>query len=200
MGRDLFFMSIVLGLIVGMLPASATPLHEAAKTGETEKVDRLIQAGADLEVLDENGETPLTAAALGGQTATVKLLVARGADINRRNRGGFTALHAAAYKGYIQIVEFALDTGAGIDDQDNKAGVTPLHVAAERDHLEIAKLLIARGARLNLKEHHGYTPIDRATLKTHGQMVMLLRRNGAVCPSAAQLGTRFHRFCINPDG
>ncbi len=39
---------------------------------------RLIQAGADLEALDENGETPLTAAALAGQTAAVKLFVASG--------------------------------------------------------------------------------------------------------------------------
>ena len=119
MGRGLFFMPLVAGLVVGglgggLLPASAAPQHEAAKTGEVEEAERLIQAGADLEALDENGETPLTAAALAGQTAAVKLLVARGADMKRRNKGGFTALHAAAYEGHIQIVEFALDRGAGI--------------------------------------------------------------------------------------
>ena len=200
MGRGLFFIPLVLGLVVGLLPASAAPLHEAAKTGELEEAKRLIQGGADLEALDVDGETPLTAAALAGQTAAVKLLVARGADIKGQNRGGFTALHAAAHKGYIQIVEFALDRGAGIDDQDNKAGVTPLHAAAERDYLDIVKLLIERGARIDLKEMHGYTPIDRATLKAHGQMVKLLRHYGAVCPSSEQLGEKFHRFCVNPDG
>ncbi len=49
MGRGLFFMPLVVGLVVGLLPASAAPLHEAAKTGEVEKAERLIQAGADLE-------------------------------------------------------------------------------------------------------------------------------------------------------
>ncbi len=31
MGRGLFFMPLVVGLVVGLLPASAAPLHEAAK-------------------------------------------------------------------------------------------------------------------------------------------------------------------------
>ncbi len=199
MGRGLFFMPLVLGLVVGLLPATAAPLHEAAKTGEVEEAERLIQAGADLEALDEDGETPLTAAALEGQTAAVKLLVARGADIKSQNKGVFTALHAAAHKGHIQIVEFALDQGAGIDDQDNKAGITPLHAAAERDYLDIIKLLIERGARIDLKELHGWTPIDRATLKSHGQTVRLLRHYGAVCPSSGKIGGKFHRFCMNPD-
>ncbi len=200
MGRHLFIMSLVLGLIVGLMPASAAPLHQAAKTGELEEAERLILGGADLEELDVDGETPLTAAALAGQTAAMKLLVARGADIKRQNRGGFTALHAAAYKGYIQIVDFALDQGAGIDDQDNKAGITALHAAAERDYLDIIKLLIERGARIDLEELHGWTPIDRATLKSHGQTVRLLMDYGAVCPSSRKIGEMFHNYCMNPGG
>ena len=80
MGRGLFFMPLVLGLVVGLLPASAAPLHEAAKSGDFEEAERPTQAGADLEALDEDGEKPLTAAAMAGQTADVKLLVARGAQ------------------------------------------------------------------------------------------------------------------------
>ncbi len=200
MGRGLFFMPLILGLVVGLLPASAAPLHEAAKSGDAEETERLIQAGADLEALDADGETPLTAAALEGQTAAVKLLVARGADIKRRNKGGFTALHAAAYKGHIQIVEFAIDRGAGIDDQDNKAGITPLHAAAELDHLDIVTLLIERGARIDLKELPGWTPVTRATFKAYKEVVKLLRQHGATCEPPNLVGERNFRFCMNPGG
>ncbi len=200
MGRGLFCMPLFLGLVVGLLPASAAPLHEAAKADEVQEVERLIQAGADVEALDEDGETPLTAAALAGKTAAVKLLVARGADIKRRNKGGFTALHAAAYTGHIQIVEFALDRGAGIDDQDNKAELTPLHAAAERDYLDIVELLIERGARVDLKELNGWTPVSRAMFKAHKEVVKHLRQHGATCQPPNLVGERNFRFCMNPDG
>ena len=200
MGRGLFFMPLVLGLVVGLLPATAAPLHEAAKSGEVEEAERLIQAGADLEALDEDGETPLTAAALEGQTAAVKLLVARGADIKGQNKGGFTALQAAAYTGHIRIVEFVIDRGVEIDDQDNKAKITPLHAAAEQDYLDIVKLLIERGARIDLKELNGWTPVTRATFKAHEKVVKLLRQHGATCQPPDLVGERNFRFCMNPGG
>jgi ankyrin repeat protein len=209
MGRGLFIAPLVLGLLVDLLPVSAAPLHEAAKAGEVEEAERLIQAGANLEALDEDGETPLTAAALAGQSAVVKLLFARGADIKGRNKGGFTLLHAAAYSGHAEIVEFALDRGAGIDDQENKAEITPLHnkaeitplhAAAERNYLDVVRLLIERGARLHLKELNGWTPVTRATFKAHNEVVKLLREHGATCDPPNLVGENNFRFCMNAGG
>ncbi len=151
MGRGLFFMPLVLGLVVGLLPASAAPLHEAAKSGDVEETERLIQAGADLEALDLDGETPLTAAALAGQTVAVKLLVARGADIKRQNRGGFTALHAAAYTGHIQIVDFALDRGAVIDQELGDLAMIPFGRCVQRRDLRLVALVVDVDAAIDKK-------------------------------------------------
>lgn len=200
MARGLFLLFLVLGLVVGPPPALAAPLHEAAKSGAVEEVARLVQAGADLEALDEDGETPLTAAALAGRTAVVRFLVDRGANIKGRNEGGFTALHAAAYNGHIRIVELALERGADIDDQENKAKVAPLHAAAERNHLDVAGLLVERGARIDLEELNGWTPLARATFKRYAQMVTFLRRHGAQCPSESAVGAGHNGFCRDPGG
>ena len=181
-------------------PGRAGTLHEAAKTGRIDAVKGLLDQGADLAALDDDGETPLTAAALAGQTATVKLLVARGADIKGRNKGGFTALHAAAYTGHVGIVEFAIDRGVEIDDQDNKAKITALHAAVERDHLDVVKLLIDRGARIDLKELNGWSPVTRGTFKRRKEAVKLLRLHGAECDPPTRIGVASHRFCMNPGG
>jgi ankyrin repeat protein len=195
--RHIFVASFLI-LIFGLAPVVAAPLHEAVTNGDIEGAAQLIQRGAALEEVDEDGETPLTAAALAGESVIVELLIEHGAQVNGRNAGGFTALHAAAYNGHITIVEVLLDHDADINDQDNKAKIAPLHAAAEKDHLKVAELLIDRGARLDLKELNGWTPLARATFKRYGEMVVLLRQHGGVCPSSTAVGDGHSGFCQNP--
>jgi len=70
----------------------------AAGTGHTEIVRLLIDKGADVNLLDKNGETALMGAAGAGHTEIVKVLIDKKANVDTKNNNGVTALIKAAEK------------------------------------------------------------------------------------------------------
>ena len=74
-------------------PASgATALIAAALFGQTEAASLLIDAGADLELKNNEGSTALITAAFVCREEIVKSLLKSGADLSARNKAGLTAL------------------------------------------------------------------------------------------------------------
>lgn len=109
-----------------------TPLHDAAMS-EPELARALIEAGADIRALDEEGMTPLHFAASGNAPTVLRALVEAGADIEaRKNEFGWTPLHFASER---EAVNALVEAGADIDARDSD-GDTPLHVAASRNEPE----------------------------------------------------------------
>jgi ankyrin repeat protein len=69
-----------------------TPLIVAADGGCKEIVEMLLQAGANIEHRNDQGETALIAAAQNGHKEIVQMLLDAGANINQENADGETAL------------------------------------------------------------------------------------------------------------
>ena len=180
----------------GSTIAFASPLHDAAREGDVEKVSGLVDEGAAMDVPGNNGETPLNLAILGDHPAVVDLLIEKGADIRARNSGGFTALHAAAYVGDVDAAGKLLGNGANVDDQENKAGVTPLAVAAEDGHVEMARGLAEHGANIEAGERNGYTPLTRGVWRDQKEVVSLGLQCGGAWQPAAILGKPVHSRCV----
>ena len=67
-----------------------TPLHIAAREGQTKTALALIKVGADINAKDEDGATPLHYVARLGQTETALALIKAGADINAKSNNGLT--------------------------------------------------------------------------------------------------------------
>lgn len=193
MFRTIFALSM---LAVAYSPGVAAPLHDAVGSGEVEQTRSLLNAGADPDARNDNGETPLNLAVLGGHQSVALLLLEAGASVDARNRGGFTPLHAAAYAGATEIASTLLDRGADINDKRNTAGVTPLSIAAEQGYVDVAKVLIERGAEIELAEQNGYTPLTRALWRNHAKVIALLRASGARCQSVEILGEPTYSKCM----
>ena len=86
-----------------------TALMEAAGGGHTAIVQALLDAGADINVKDnEGGLTALIVAAALGQTDVVKVLLDAGADVNARDAVGETALRKAQESEQTKVVEILL--------------------------------------------------------------------------------------------
>lgn len=60
-------------------------LDTAAFKGDLEEVKKLLEAGADINIVDAKGWTPLHDAVIQGHTAIVKLLIAAGANVNAQD-------------------------------------------------------------------------------------------------------------------
>jgi len=70
-------------------------IHAASASGSLGIALSLIEAGAEVNAVQQAGFTPLHAAAMTGQTELVKLLLDRGADPNAKADNGRTALAMA---------------------------------------------------------------------------------------------------------
>lgn len=81
-------------LLAAGVPADAeetgdTLLTAAVNSGKSKTVLALLEAKADINRPDADGNTPLHHAALNGDLAMVKLLLEHGADKHRTNRSGY---------------------------------------------------------------------------------------------------------------
>lgn len=74
---------------------SETKVIEAAKNGDRETLEKLLDEGADVNEQDEHGWTPLNWAAGAGDVETVQLLLDKGADVTKTGRDNRTPLMIA---------------------------------------------------------------------------------------------------------
>jgi len=183
-------------LLTFLAPASfAGVIHEAARSGDLEQIQRLVVEGTGVNEKTSQDETPLVIAALAGQGEIASYLLQRGADIDARNLGGLTALHAASYAGHTDIVALLIARGAAVNDADNAFGVTPLHLASEENHLETTRVLLAHGADITLLEVNGYNAVSRAGWREHWDIVSALLAKGASCQPAEKVGDWLYDEC-----
>jgi TPR repeat protein len=122
-----------------------TPLVRASISGNLEIMQLLIEAGADVNGVDEWGDTPLMATVEFRHIEAAILLLENGADIDATKPNGTTALMIAARNEDLMSTDLLLRKGA-----DPKIGLgsgdTALSLAAWNGNKEIVRLLIEYGA------------------------------------------------------
>lgn len=163
-------------------------LVEAADEGSIAEINRLLEAGANVNCIVEGDGTPLIAAARNGHLSAVALLLDRGADPNLQVRGDGNPIIMAAREGHAEIVELLLSRGANINHVvpgDENA----LIQASGEGHLAVVKLLVGRGADVNVRVWEGpggtrtsgewRTPLNRARKGGHTEVINYLLSVGA---------------------
>ncbi len=193
--RVRFLPAIMVSLLGLSSIAHASAIHDAARSGDLDQVQKLIVQGVDVNASAMRDETPLILAALAGQGEIVNYLLQRGADINARNSSGMTSLHAAAYTGHADIVLLLINKGAEVNDAANHFKVTPLHVASEENHLNVVQALLRLGADVTAIETNGYSALSRSGFREHWEVLKLLLANGATCQPADKVGDWLFQEC-----
>jgi uncharacterized protein len=174
--------------LLSQSPCFSAEIHDAARRGDVENVNKLLDQGVAPDAKDKTGETPLFSASLAGRADVGAVLVKRGAAIESRNDRGLTPLHGAAYSGSIQTVRLLVDSGAVVNDADNIFKVTPLIVAAEQGHTEVISFLAGHGADLERTGREGYSALSRAVFRDHPETVDALLKAGAKCQGEDRIG------------
>ena len=161
-----------------------TPLHFAAGDNRAEIAKLLIENGAGINAKNNKGATPLHWAAWANAAEVAELLIDKGAEVNVKGEGGNTPLHSAARGNAAEVAKMLIEGDAEVNAKD-EYGLTPLYWAAENNAAEVAKLLIDKGAAVNAKvekgDYAGWTPMDAAIHKEHGEVQSILKRRRGEC-------------------
>lgn len=112
-----------------------TLLHNAALNGHMDLTRALIDAGADVNKLDQDDKTPIFEAARYGQLDVVKLLIDAGADVNAIGPDGRTPLIVSSTHGHIEVIHVLMKNGADLNAVDYD-GYTAYDVARNEETWE----------------------------------------------------------------
>ena len=145
---------------------------------EIDKVQALLQQGAEVNIMDDEGKTPLHHIASLGFLPTAELLVSIGALIDAKDNNNWTSLHVAAWRGNTEVATLLLDNGAAVNAITDRRE-TPLHKAAQVGNADITALLIGKGASVSSKDDMGATPLHMAANSCQTEVVGLLITAGA---------------------
>jgi ankyrin repeat protein len=142
-------------------------LHWAAVKGHLPVIRALLDAGCDVDCLNNGLNSPLLLAAGAGHEAIIAHLLQRGADPTLRNLKDRDVLFMATLYGHtskglsstLQLLHFNR-----VDfDQLDASGSAPLHECASRNLPRPIRLLVHAGANVNTKHGRtGVTPLQLA--------------------------------------
>ena len=132
----------------------------AAWEGKPELMRLFISRGADINLLNANGESAIALAAWRGNLEAVQWLVDRGARINAPARH-WSALHYAVFAGHEAVADYLIEQGADINAQSTN-GSSVLMMAVYEGRQELAGKLVAKGALRSPKNDLGDGALDWA--------------------------------------
>lgn len=155
-----------------------TPLLFAARHGDIDSAQLLLDAGAGVNDTGADGNSALVLAAMSGHPRLAEVLLERGADTDAAG-AGYSALHAAVLRADAGLVRSLLARGAQPNARLTRGtpvprwtyqfvftlrekGATPLMLAARYLEPEILRLLAAAGADPLLPLDDGTTALMAA--------------------------------------
>lgn len=157
-----------------------TPFIWAAFHGFVEIMEYLLQRGADIEAISNDGhKTALLLASYGGHADAVEVLLRSGAQINAANSRGDTSIAIASYMNHVTVVDVLLKRRANLLLATKEHKYTPLHLAAYKGYTDVVSLFLDSDDEhvheiVNSKDKEGNSPMMLASIQGHGEVLRLL--------------------------
>ncbi|RFA32820.1 ankyrin repeat domain-containing protein [Alkalilimnicola ehrlichii] len=146
----------------------STALHFAAfknsrgsDAARTEIVQRLVNAGTDINARNDIGPTPLIYSIDWQHAAVFNALIAAGADVNLASRSGSTPLLRALNTDNREMIDRLLAAGADPNLADSK-GHTPLIRAVLNANERMVERLLSVGANTDNQDRYGWSALHHA--------------------------------------
>ena len=174
------FSTILIVLIALSFHGKAHEIHNAAATGDLEKVIFLLTNNENLlNIKDRNGMTALHHAIESGNNNISVYLIENGADLDIKDeKYEATPLHYAAAKGNLEITEIIIDKNEGTLEERDKYQKTALLIACENGQALVVKFLLDSGADIKARDQLGLTPLMSACSGMNMGVVELLVNRG----------------------
>lgn len=177
-------------------------LLESAARNDLEDVKRLLSAGVNPDVTNEDGLTALHQCCIDDNEEMLKLLLEFGAAVNARDTELWTPLHAAATCGHVHLCRYLIDKGAEllavnadgnmpydicedevtldyIETEMAKRGITQediddTRLVPEKKMLNDLKQIAKRGGDLEFINSDGATPLHVAAANGYQEVAEFL--------------------------
>ena len=163
--------------------ARQTPLHvialrsdEDLHEGHLAIADLLLEAGADINALDEDGHPPLACTHYGPSVTMARKLIDRGANLNANNGAPLRMMMNDDSR---EILAMLIEGGASLDIAHGDERLSPIGLAANNNCLGGITALLDRGVDIEAENVDGETPLLIATWHGHHAAVDLLLTRGA---------------------
>ena len=146
-------------------PNKEQTLFDAASDGNVALIKRLVDAGADVNAVDDVGKrTALHYAAINDRVAAIRCLVNEcKANVDARGEYGRTPLHYAADNDKVAAIRCLVNECKANVEASDTCGYAPLHPAAEGDNVAAIRCLVNEcKANVEAVNVLGFTPLFSA--------------------------------------
>ena len=174
-------------------PLNDTPMHLVARRKDATLAKVLIEAGAQVDVQNKEGQTVLHLASIMGDENMVRVLFMARANANLVDSEDRAPIHLAAARGYSKIVEFLVEKFKASIYERTRDGSTLMHIAAINGHPETAMILFDRGVPLLMPNKFGARGIHTAAREGHvGVINSMIKKGEAVDSKTGDNQTALH--------
>jgi uncharacterized protein len=168
-----------IALIGAASPVLGSSLVDLTATGQSAQAIALIDQGADVNSVSDDGTTALIWAVHRDDQPLIERLLKAHANIKTANQYGATPLLEAAAYGDVKVIEELLAAGAD-PDTANADGETALMFVARTSNVKAADALLSHGAHVDATEKvRGQTALHFAAAESQPAMVKELLRHRA---------------------
>lgn len=170
---------------------------------DEDTIQLLIDHGADINVIDNDGSNLLINALEECRLDTAKILINKGIDVNFIPEDGISALMIACTMGgnrdqvkanlsestlarfemysqddFTELVQLLIAKGADVNAKNNE-GITALLAAVMANNIDAIKLLIDNGADITARDNNGLSALYYAVVANNTEAINLLIDKGA---------------------
>ncbi|XP_030613618.1 protein TANC1 isoform X2 [Archocentrus centrarchus] len=167
--------------------------------GHQEIVSLLLEFGASVDVVSENGMSPLCFSAAAGHLGQVMLLCKKGAKVDHVDKSGQCALVHAALRGHLEIIQYLLELEWSAEGQQqdcslkSKALQQALIAASSMGHTQVVRGLLALNNEhaVQIDSHDtlwGETALTAAAGRGKMEVCSFLLEQGAVVQQVNRRG------------
>lgn len=122
---------------------------------EFERIEALLESGANINARDNAGQTILHDACREAVLETITFLIEKGSAINVYDKHGRTPLHIAAAYDNHKIISYLIKMKADYGALTHGDIQTPLHYAAKNDAPAACTVLIENKANIEARDYRG---------------------------------------------
>jgi len=132
-------------------------------TIEQEKLDTLIEDGANVNIRGPNGTTPLHNAVKADYIYGIHVLCNNGANVHARDNRGNLPIHYTSY-GNGKSASILIENGANVNvNNDNLT--TPVYIAIEFENDKVVDVLLKNGANISARNFDGLNALMFSVIK-----------------------------------